>query len=159
VFSLLPSSSLYSHSLPSIAVTTLNRPAAAPQTGDFDLGYYAIAHPTFIAGMSASATIFISSSGSSAFLPVIAEMKNPRDYKKALLMCMSLVNASYLTFRLVVYKWCGQWVASPSLGVSLISSSSPSPPHYKNFKKSFSVPIILTKIQCQSAGQKIKMIC
>jgi hypothetical protein len=42
-------------------VTTLDRPAAAPQTGDFDLGYSVIAHPTFIAGMTASATIFISS--------------------------------------------------------------------------------------------------
>jgi amino acid transporter len=72
--------------------------------------------------MSASATIFISSSGSSAFLPVIAEMKNPKDYKKALLLCMTLVNASYLTFSLIVYKWCGTWVASPSLGVS---SSAP----------------------------------
>lgn len=29
---------------------------------------------------------------------------------------MSLVTASYLTFSLVVYRWCGQWVASPSLG-------------------------------------------
>lgn len=29
---------------------------------------------------------------------------------------MALVTASYLTFSLVVYRWCGQWVASPSLG-------------------------------------------
>lgn len=29
---------------------------------------------------------------------------------------MGLVTASYLTFSLVVYRWCGQWVASPSLG-------------------------------------------
>lgn len=29
---------------------------------------------------------------------------------------MSIVTASYLTFSLVVYRWCGQWVASPSLG-------------------------------------------
>ncbi|KAH6684582.1 transmembrane amino acid transporter protein-domain-containing protein [Halenospora varia] len=99
-----------------IAVTTRDRPAAAPQTGAFDLGYYIIAHPTFIAGMSASATIFISSSGSSAFIPVIAEMKNPRDYRKAVYVCMAVVNAAYLSFGLVVYRWCGQWVASPSLG-------------------------------------------
>ncbi|RDW77408.1 hypothetical protein BP6252_05461 [Coleophoma cylindrospora] len=99
-----------------IAVTTLDRPAAAPQFGDFDLGYYVIAHPTFIAGMSASATIFISSSGSSAFIPVIAEMRNPRDYRKALYVCNAIVNSAYLSFGLVVYRWCGQWVASPSLG-------------------------------------------
>jgi len=99
-----------------IAVTTLDRPAAAPQTGDFELGYYAIAHPTFAAGMVASATIFVSSSGTSAFLPVISEMRKPKDFNKALYACMSFVTAAYLSLSLVVYRWCGQWVASPSLG-------------------------------------------
>ncbi|KAF2644565.1 hypothetical protein P280DRAFT_418589 [Massarina eburnea CBS 473.64] len=99
-----------------IGVTTRDRPAAAPQTGDFDLGYHAIAYPTFIVGMTATCTIFVSSAGTSAFLPVISEMKNPRDYNKAVYVCMALVQASYLTFSLVVYKWCGKWVSNPSLG-------------------------------------------
>lgn len=43
-------------------------------------------------------------------------MKRPRDYPKAVYLCMGIVTASYLTFSLVVYRWCGQWVASPSLG-------------------------------------------
>lgn len=101
-----------------IAVTTRDRPAAAPQTGDYELGYYVIAYPSFAAGMVASCTIFVSSAGTSAFLPVISEMKNPQDYRKALFVCMAIVTAAYLTFSLVVYRWCGQWVASPSLGVS-----------------------------------------
>lgn len=29
---------------------------------------------------------------------------------------MALVQASYLTFALVVYKYCGKWVTDPSLG-------------------------------------------
>lgn len=58
-----------------IGVTTRSRPAAAPQTGSFDLGYHAIAYPTFIAGMTATCTIFVSSAGTSAFLPVISEMR------------------------------------------------------------------------------------
>lgn len=29
---------------------------------------------------------------------------------------MGFVTAAYLSFSLVVYKWCGKWVASPSLG-------------------------------------------
>jgi hypothetical protein len=99
-----------------IAVTTRDRPAAAPQTGDYELGYYAIAYPGFASGMVASCTIFVSSAGTSAFLPVISEMKNPRDYRKALFVCMGFVTAAYLSFALVVYRWCGQWVASPSLG-------------------------------------------
>ncbi|KAI7372938.1 amino acid transporter, partial [Hortaea werneckii] len=85
-------------------------------TGAYDLGFYAVAYPSFAAGMVATCTIFVSSAGTSAFLPVISEMKNPRDFRKALFLCMSLVTAAYLAFSLVVYKWCGQWVASPSLG-------------------------------------------
>ncbi|KAK4545617.1 hypothetical protein LTR36_002570 [Oleoguttula mirabilis] len=99
-----------------IAVTTRDRPASAPQTGDYELGYYVIAYPTFAAGMVASCTIFVSSAGTSAFLPVISEMRNPRDYRKALFLCMGIVTAAYLSFSLVVYRWCGTWVASPSLG-------------------------------------------
>ncbi|KAI9736324.1 MAG: hypothetical protein M1834_001210 [Cirrosporium novae-zelandiae] len=100
----------------SVAVTTLDRPAAAPQTGDYELGYHAIAHPTFVAGITASATIFVSSAGTSAFLPVISEMRKPKDFRKALYTCMGFVTAAYLSLSLVVYRWCGQWVASPSLG-------------------------------------------
>ena len=99
-----------------IAVTTRDRPAGAPQTGDFELGYFVIGHPTFIAGITASATIFVSSAGTSAFLPVISEMRRPKDFNKALYTCMAIVQSAYLCFSLVVYKWCGQWVASPSLG-------------------------------------------
>lgn len=99
-----------------VAVTTRDRPAAAPQSGPYELGYHAIAYPSFAAGMVASATIFVSSAGTSAFLPVISEMREPRDFKRALYVCMGLVTAAYLAFSLVVYRWCGQWVASPSLG-------------------------------------------
>jgi hypothetical protein len=58
-----------------VGVTTRDRPAAAPPTGDFDFGYHAIAYPTFVVGMTATALIFVSSAGTSAFLPVISEMR------------------------------------------------------------------------------------
>jgi hypothetical protein len=90
-------------------------------------------------GMTATATIFVSTAATSAFLPVISEMrvrpispfpspislpnakradatKNPRDYNKSVYLCMSVVQASYLTFSLVVYAYCGKWVTDPSLG-------------------------------------------
>ncbi|KAF4420089.1 hypothetical protein F53441_14401 [Fusarium austroafricanum] len=92
------------------------RPAAAPQTGHYDFGYHVIGNPTFVAAITSVSTIFCSGAGTSAFLPVISEMKRPRDYNKAVYLCMGIVTASYLTFSLVVYKYCGQWVASPSLG-------------------------------------------
>ncbi|KAI5369951.1 Putative amino acid transporter, transmembrane domain-containing protein [Septoria linicola] len=100
-----------------VAVTTRDRPAAAPLTGEYDLGYYVFpSEVAFVAGMVASCSIFVSSAGTSAFLPVISEMRNPQDYRKAVYVCMGLVTAAYLSFSLVVYHWCGQWVASPSLG-------------------------------------------
>ncbi|KAJ6130275.1 hypothetical protein N7512_003055 [Penicillium capsulatum] len=99
-----------------IGVTTRDRPAAAPQTGDFDLGYRVVGDPSFTTGVTAAATIFVSSAATSAFLPVISEMRRPKDYPKAVYMSMSLVTASYLTFSLVIYAWCGKWIASPSLG-------------------------------------------
>jgi hypothetical protein len=101
---------------PSVGVTVRDRPAAAPQTGDFDLGYRVIGDPSFTTGITASATIFVSSAATSAFLPVISEMRKPKDYPKAVYLSMSLVTASYLTFSLVIYAWCGKWIASPSLG-------------------------------------------
>jgi hypothetical protein len=58
-----------------VGVTTRDRPAAAPPTGDFDFGYHAIAYPTFMVGMTATATIFVSTAATSAFLPVISEMR------------------------------------------------------------------------------------
>ena len=100
----------------SVAVTLVDRPAAAPQTGPFDLGYHVIGSPNFIDGISASANIFVSSAGASHFIPIMAEMKNPKDYKKSIYTGMGVVQSSYLTFGLVVYAYCGQWVASPSLG-------------------------------------------
>ena len=100
-----------------IAVTILDRPAAAPPTGDYDFGFYAIPPVvTFAGGMTATCTIFISSAGTSAFLPVISEMREPRDYRKAVYVAMGFVTSSYLAFALVVYRYCGKWVASPSLG-------------------------------------------
>ncbi|RDW67535.1 hypothetical protein BP6252_08931 [Coleophoma cylindrospora] len=99
-----------------VAVAVRERPAYAPQTGPYELGYYVIAHPSFSAGMTASATIFGASAGTSAFLPVISEMKNPKEYRKALYACMGFVTVSYTAFSLVVYRYCGKWVTSPSLG-------------------------------------------
>lgn len=100
-----------------IGVTQRSRPAAAPQTGEFDLGFHAIAYPSFAVGMVGSSTIFYSSAGTSAFLPIISEMRRPQDYKKALYLCMTIVTSSYLAFTMVIYKWCGKWIANPSLGV------------------------------------------
>ena len=99
-----------------VAVTQVDRPAAAPQTGDFELGWTTIAHPTFVAGILASANLFIFASGSSMYLPIISEMRRPQDYRKAALLTGGLVVAMYLSFSLVIYRWCGAWISTPAFG-------------------------------------------
>lgn len=44
--------------------------------------------------MAAASTIFCSGAGTGAFLPVMSEMKNPKDYKKAVNWCMGFVTAA-----------------------------------------------------------------
>lgn len=99
-----------------VAVTQQDRPAMAPPTGDYDLGWAAIVHPTFAAGITATANIFISNSGSSMYLPVLSEMRRPEHYRKAVLVTGGLVLAMYLSFSLVIYRWCGIWLATPAFG-------------------------------------------
>lgn len=99
-----------------VAVGVNSRPAIAPP-GDYELGFYAVGHNIdFLTGLAASTVIFISSSGHSANVSIIAEMRNPKEYKKPIAATMSLLNASYLVFSLVIYRYCGKWIASPSLG-------------------------------------------
>ncbi|KAF4240542.1 hypothetical protein CNMCM8980_000201 [Aspergillus fumigatiaffinis] len=81
-----------------VGVTTRDRPAAAPQEGRTTLG------------SSPSITRVLPP----AWSPPVASL-SPRP-KKPLYMCMALVTASYLVFSVIVYRWCGKCVASPSLG-------------------------------------------
>jgi hypothetical protein len=101
-----------------IAVTIPDRPAAAPQTGDFELGFSALppVGTTFAGAFAASLAIFSSSANTSGFVPVISEMRNPKDYFKSVNSCMLWINSSYLALGLTVYAYCGKWVASPALG-------------------------------------------
>jgi hypothetical protein len=99
-----------------IGVTFNSRFAVVPQIGLYELGFYAIAYPTFAAGMTAACTILVSSCGSPGYIPVIAEMRKPKVFKKSAVIVAVLVGSIYLSFSMVMYRWCGQWIAIPSLG-------------------------------------------
>lgn len=101
-----------------IAVTLHDRPAAAPQTGDFELGFQALppVGTTFAQAWAASIAIYASSSNTCGYLPVISEMRRPEDFFKSLWVCEAFVTAAYLSLATVVYAYCGKWVTSPSLG-------------------------------------------
>ncbi|KIW10754.1 hypothetical protein PV08_10053 [Exophiala spinifera] len=98
-----------------VGVTTIDRPAAAPKEGPFDLGVIAVGHPGFVAGLVAALNLFSGFGSTSTFMPVMAEMKVPRTFPKALFISQGLLVACYISFGLVVYVYCGIYVASPSL--------------------------------------------
>ena len=43
-------------------------------------------------------------------------MRDPRDYTKSLIYCQSIMTAVYIAIGVVVYYFCGSYVASPALG-------------------------------------------
>lgn len=101
-----------------IAVAVRDRPAAAPQEGDFDLGFSAGPPPgtTFTQAWAASIAIYASSANTCGYVPVMSEMRRPADYFKSLYVSGSWIAASYLALATTVYAYCGKWVTSPSLG-------------------------------------------
>lgn len=50
------------------------------------------------------------------YLPIIAEMRNPKDYRKAVYINGLVIGALYLVFSLVIYRYCGQWITTPAFG-------------------------------------------
>ncbi|KAF3051814.1 hypothetical protein E8E11_002995 [Didymella keratinophila] len=79
-----------------VAVARQDRPAAALPTGDFDLGFKAIATPGFVVGMVSSATYL-------------------SEYRKAVLWAGVLVGIIYVVFSMVIYAYCGIWLSVPAL--------------------------------------------
>lgn len=43
-------------------------------------------------------------------------MRDPKYYTRSLIICQSSVTAVYVTIGVVVYYYCGSYVASPALG-------------------------------------------
>lgn len=99
-----------------IGAAQLDRPAAAPQTGPYDFGFVAIAHPTFAAGITAANAIFVASTGAPGTIAVISEFRRPQDFTKVTIIAGCIVTTIYLTLSMTMYSYTGQWVATPSLG-------------------------------------------
>jgi hypothetical protein len=99
-----------------IAVGVQDRPADAPNNVPFVSDYKLIGTPTFTEAMGAINTFVFAYAGTPAFFAVISEMRNPKDYNKAMYTCQSTITAIYILVGIVVYYFCGSYVASPALG-------------------------------------------
>lgn len=60
--------------------------------------------------------IIFAFSGTPAFFPIMAEMKNPKHYFRSMFICQTTVCTIYLVIGVVVYYYCGSYVTSPALG-------------------------------------------
>ncbi|KAJ8114555.1 hypothetical protein OPT61_g3599 [Boeremia exigua] len=99
-----------------IGVGVEDRPGDAPQFGPWEPDYKIIGQPTFAEAISAVATFVFAYAGTPVFFPIAAEMRQPRHYAKALILCQTVVTVVYVTVGVVVYYYCGSYVASPALG-------------------------------------------
>ncbi|KAJ9654985.1 hypothetical protein H2201_008898, partial [Coniosporium apollinis] len=99
-----------------IAVGIQDRPAEAPPEGVFVSDYKITNNPSFTEAISACSSLVFAYAGTPAFFSIISEMRDPRHYTRSLIICQSGVTVTYITIGIVVYYYCGSFVASPALG-------------------------------------------
>ncbi|USW57192.1 Putative amino acid transporter, transmembrane domain-containing protein [Septoria linicola] len=99
-----------------IAVGVQDRPSAAPQEGPWSSDYHITNSPKFPQAISAIASLVFAYAGTPAFFSIVSEMRDPRQYTRSLIICQSGVTVTYITIGIVVYYFCGSYVASPALG-------------------------------------------
>ncbi|KAE8376618.1 transmembrane amino acid transporter protein-domain-containing protein [Aspergillus bertholletiae] len=99
-----------------IAVGVEERPASAPQEGVWVSDYKIVQNPSFSEAITAVSSLVFAYSGTPGFFNIVSEMRDPRHYTRALLICQASVTAIYITIGCVVYYYCGSYVASPALG-------------------------------------------
>ncbi|KAH7011006.1 transmembrane amino acid transporter protein-domain-containing protein [Ilyonectria destructans] len=98
-----------------IAVGVQDRPDLAPE-GPWESDYRIVAHPSFTEGITAVSTFIFAYAGTPFYFPIVAEMRDHRHFTKALLLCQTAITLVYLVIGIVVYYYCGSYVASPALG-------------------------------------------
>ena len=100
-----------------IAVGIQDRPLAAPQPPAVWVSdYQIVASPTFQQAITAVCNLVFAFSGTPGFFSIVSEMREPKQYSSALLVCQGGVTVVYTIIGCVVYYFCGSYVASPALG-------------------------------------------
>ncbi|KAL1793804.1 hypothetical protein ACET3X_007225 [Alternaria dauci] len=99
-----------------VAVSLQDRPSAAPQFGPWQSDFELFKSPTFAEASAALSSIVFAFCGIPAYFNVVSEMKDHKDYFKALSLCQAVMTSIYIAIGVVVYYYCGSYVASPALG-------------------------------------------
>jgi amino acid permease len=98
-----------------VAVGVQDKPAAAPP-GPFESNWKGVNDPSFESAISACSSIVFAWAGTPAFFQIASEMRVPEHYTRSLILCQSIVGVTYIVIGVVVYYYCGSYVASPALG-------------------------------------------
>ncbi|KAH8712064.1 transmembrane amino acid transporter protein-domain-containing protein [Phaeosphaeriaceae sp. PMI808] len=100
-----------------ISVGVQDRPADAPRTpGPWKSNYALVGTSTPAEVFAAISSIVFAYAGTPAFFNIISEMREPRLFTRSLLVCQSVMTVVYIAIGVVVYYFCGSYVASPALG-------------------------------------------
>ncbi|SCV67244.1 BQ2448_5890 [Microbotryum intermedium] len=99
-----------------IAVGIEDRPAAAPPTGPWSKDLHLFGKVTFADAAKAIGTLAFAFSGTPAFFTVFSEMREPKDFPKTIVLCQGIITIVFILVGVVVWFFCGQYVASPALG-------------------------------------------
>ena len=99
-----------------IATGVQDRPADAPQFGEWKSDWKVVGNPTFAEAMSAVASLVLAYGGLPAYFSIVSEMKDPRYYTRSVLFCQATATVVYIIIGVIVYYYCGSYVGSPALG-------------------------------------------
>lgn len=100
-----------------VAVGVQDRPADAPvTTGPWKSDFELFGSPTPADAFASISSIVFAYAGTPAFFNIVSEMREPRDYTRALIICQGTMTAVYIAIGCVVYYYCGSYVSSPALG-------------------------------------------
>ncbi|TXT08883.1 hypothetical protein VHUM_03011 [Vanrija humicola] len=88
-------------------------PAAAPV--DWTKEVRAFGSPSFAKAMSAVNSVLFSYSATPCYFNIVSEMADPTQYEKYLYLSTTLLTLLYLVIGILVYVFCGQYVATPAL--------------------------------------------
>jgi amino acid permease len=99
-----------------IAVGIQDHPYAAPQGGVWVSDYKIVNSPDFASASAALSSLVFAYAGTPAFFSIVSEMRDPKHYTRSLMICQVGMTMIYLIIGIVVYFYCGSYVASPALG-------------------------------------------
>lgn len=98
-----------------VGVAVEGKPSSAPP-GEWQSDYKISNNPGFAEAASALSSRVFAYAGTPSFFSIVSVMKDPRKYTRSLFICQGVVTTVYLIIGIVVYYYCGSYVAAPALG-------------------------------------------